>query len=183
MGRQTTIRPLGSSHPYSFNLSGEGLAQFVFTNIMLPDSNVNEAASHGYVKFVIEPKKGATEGVIIKNSAAIYFDFNEPVITNTTWHTLGTKFLGTSTVLFNTDIALDVFPNPTADQLNFLIKSAKPLSGMVQLFDVTGRQVAVEKFEQNAFTINAKGLKAGYYSYKLSTKTGVLAAGKVVVIQ
>ncbi len=179
----TTIRALGSSHPYSFNLSGEGVVQFVFTNIMLPDSNINEAASHGYVKFVIEPKPGATDGVVIKNSAAIYFDFNEPVITNTTWHTLGTKFLGTAQVLFNPSIALDVFPNPTADQLNFLIKSAKPLSGTLQLFDVAGRQVALEKFEHNAFIFSAKGLKAGYYTYKLSTKEGVLATGNVVVIQ
>jgi Secretion system C-terminal sorting domain len=179
----TSIRPLGSSHPYSFNLSGEGVAQFVFSNIMLPDSNVNEAASHGYVKFVIEPKPDTAEGVVTKNSAAIYFDFNEPVITNTTWHTLGSKFLVGASVVFNPSIALDVFPNPTADKLNFLIKSASPLSGILQLFDVAGKQVAFEKFAHNAFTFDANGLKSGHYTYKISTPTGALATGKVVVVR
>jgi uncharacterized repeat protein (TIGR01451 family) len=96
-----SIRPLGSSHPYQFNLSGQGVASFIFTNIMLPDSNVNELNSHGYLKFSITPKARLTEGTTIENKAAIFFDFNDPVITNTTSHTLGSKYLGVSTVLFN----------------------------------------------------------------------------------
>ncbi|MBK8427474.1 MAG: hypothetical protein IPL27_16535 [Lewinellaceae bacterium] len=52
----TSLRPGASSHPYTFNLLGQGVAQFVFSNIMLPDSNVNEVASHGFVKLTIAPK-------------------------------------------------------------------------------------------------------------------------------
>ena len=179
----SSIRPLGSSHPYTFNLTGEGVAQFIFSHIMLPDSNTNEAASHGYVKYSIAPKQSATEGSIIENSAAIYFDFNEQVRTNTTWHTLGAKFLGASTVLFNPSLALEVFPNPTSDRLNFLIKSTRPMRGILQMYDVGGRQVAIEKFEHNQFIFKATNLKPGYYTYKIIGQDGPIAVGKVVVVR
>ncbi|MBC7775527.1 MAG: DUF11 domain-containing protein, partial [Phycisphaerae bacterium] len=49
------IRPGASSHPYIWELSGQGVISFTFSNIMLPDSNVNEPASHGFVQFSIAP--------------------------------------------------------------------------------------------------------------------------------
>lgn len=55
---------------------------FKFSNILLPDSNVNEPASHGYVRFRIKPQQGLSNNTNLPNSAAIYFDFNSPVITN-----------------------------------------------------------------------------------------------------
>ncbi|MBL7808978.1 MAG: hypothetical protein JNN28_14260, partial [Saprospiraceae bacterium] len=54
-----TLRPGASSHAYTWNLSGAGLLTFLFENILLPDSNVNEPASHGYVKFTINHKADA----------------------------------------------------------------------------------------------------------------------------
>lgn len=55
---------------------------------MLPDSNVNEAASHGFTSFRVKQVPNLPVGTLIENSAAIYFDFNAPVITNTSWHTI-----------------------------------------------------------------------------------------------
>ncbi|MDO8971407.1 MAG: hypothetical protein Q7U74_12010, partial [Saprospiraceae bacterium] len=107
-----SIRPLGSSHPYTFSLLGENVARFEFANILLPDSNVNEAASHGYVKFSIEPKRETINGTVVQNQAAIYFDFNAPIITNRTWHTLGEQYLNISNTVFSPGIDLEVFPNP-----------------------------------------------------------------------
>ncbi len=81
----TTIRLGGSSHAFTWNLSGQGVINFTFNNIMLPDSNMNEPLSHGFVQFNISPYSTLPLGSRIENDAAIYFDFNEPVITNTTW--------------------------------------------------------------------------------------------------
>ena len=50
---------------------------------MLPDSNVNELASHGFLRFRVKPVNGLVIGDVIKNTAAIYFDYNLPVYTNT----------------------------------------------------------------------------------------------------
>lgn len=46
-----SIRPGASSHPYTYGVTPEGWLTFTFDDIMLPDSNVNEPASHGFVRF------------------------------------------------------------------------------------------------------------------------------------
>jgi hypothetical protein len=73
-----------SSHPYEFNIYGQGIAEWTFNDILLPDSNVNEPASHGFVKFKIAQLENNLPGTLIENEADIYFDFNEPIITNAT---------------------------------------------------------------------------------------------------
>lgn len=82
-----TFIPAGASHPYTYNL-GQGTVEFAFNNILLPDSNVNEPGSHGFVKFKIRPLSTAGGGTAITNRAGIYFDFNAPVITNTVTNTI-----------------------------------------------------------------------------------------------
>ncbi|MEX2588575.1 MAG: SBBP repeat-containing protein [Chitinophagales bacterium] len=77
-----------SSHDYTFNIYGQGIAEWTFNNILLPDSHVNEPASHGYVKYKISQKPNNTAGTLIENRAGIYFDFNLPVITNTVFNTV-----------------------------------------------------------------------------------------------
>ena len=57
---------------------------FNFPNINLPDSNSNEPGSHGYVQFKIRAKNNIVIGDVLSNTANIYFDFNAPIITNTT---------------------------------------------------------------------------------------------------
>jgi hypothetical protein len=82
---------LGSCRiPYKVQVSGKGrpVLTFTFNNILLPDSNANEPASHGYIQFSIKPKAGLPEKTRIENFADILFDYNEPVRTNTTFNTL-----------------------------------------------------------------------------------------------
>jgi len=62
--------------------------KFRFDNINLPDSTTDEENSHGYVIFEIDPLPNVPVGSEIKNSTSIYFDFNEPVKTNTVRNTL-----------------------------------------------------------------------------------------------
>lgn len=77
-----TFKPVIASHPYSFSISPDGVAEFLFEPIALPDSNVNVLESQGFVTFEIQTRKDVPAGTVIWNDAAIYFDFNEPVITN-----------------------------------------------------------------------------------------------------
>ncbi|AFM06291.1 conserved repeat protein [Bernardetia litoralis DSM 6794] len=81
-----TIRLGMVSHDYNFFIDGDAdtrVLRFEFDNINLPDSNSNEPASHGFIKFKIKQKANNRIGTVIKNRAAIYFDFNSPIITNT----------------------------------------------------------------------------------------------------
>ncbi|MCB0520330.1 MAG: T9SS type A sorting domain-containing protein [Saprospiraceae bacterium] len=88
-----SVVPGAASHSYDFELLGNGVVRFAFENIMLPDSNVNEAASHGFVKFRVSQAAGNQPDDVIRNKAAIVFDFNEPVITNEYFHTVGNNFV------------------------------------------------------------------------------------------
>ncbi len=80
----STLQSGTSSHDYIFNVYGDGIAEWVFPLIMLPDSNVDEPSSHGFVKYKINQLPGNLYGTVIQNNALIYFDFNEPVVTNVT---------------------------------------------------------------------------------------------------
>ncbi|MFI5172197.1 MAG: T9SS type A sorting domain-containing protein, partial [Chitinophagales bacterium] len=84
----TTLKVVSSSHPMYTEKPDDNSVIFVFNNINLPDSNTNEVESHGYVIFEIFPKTGLADGQTIRNSAAIVFDFNDPIITNKTLNTI-----------------------------------------------------------------------------------------------
>ena len=75
---------VASSHPVNIEYKiWEKNLHFTFDNILLPDSNINEPASHGFIKYRIKPFSTLAAGDSVKNNAAIYFDFNQPVMTDT----------------------------------------------------------------------------------------------------
>jgi hypothetical protein len=74
--------------PFYTCLHDDGLLEFMFVDVYLPDSVNNEPESHGLVSFSIEPLNGLPPGTVINNTAEIYFDQNPAVTTNTTYHTL-----------------------------------------------------------------------------------------------
>ncbi len=82
----TTLRPGASSHPFTYSLENGNIAVFRFENINLVDSTTNAPMSNGFVQFSIQQADGNQPGTRIENSVAIYFDFNEPVITPTVFH-------------------------------------------------------------------------------------------------
>lgn len=82
-----SIRPGVSSHDYEFTMENN-IITFTINPIYLPDSTTNFVESNGFVKFKINQIKGNLPGTKIRNRAGIYFDFNDPIITNTTLHTI-----------------------------------------------------------------------------------------------
>jgi uncharacterized repeat protein (TIGR01451 family) len=77
-----------SSHNYTFTMHGPRVLEWTFNNILLPDSTTNQEASNGFVTFRVKQNLSLENGTQITNSADIYFDFNEPIITNKTLHTV-----------------------------------------------------------------------------------------------
>ncbi len=76
----STLRFIKSSHTCDIARSGN-VINFKFSSINLPDSASNEPSSKGYVVFMVKPATTALAGDSIVNRAAIYFDYNSPVIT------------------------------------------------------------------------------------------------------
>ena len=77
-----TLQMIEASHACKITQNNNKLL-FEFLNINLPDSNSNEPASHGYVRFRIKPLPSLILTTVVPNKASIYFDFNQAVLTNT----------------------------------------------------------------------------------------------------
>jgi hypothetical protein len=178
----STIRPLGSSHPYEFNLLGEGIIQFSFQNILLPDSTTNEPGSHGFVKFNIAPIAGLQNGEVIENEASIYFDFNEAVVTNKTLHTYGEQFLGIGNLHTLPWVELDVFPNPTSKVANFQLNVPDLTDGTIQFYNANGKLIMEHNVQAPQFQVDLTNLQAGPYWFRIISENLLLGSGQIQVI-
>ncbi|MEO8589106.1 MAG: hypothetical protein ABI432_07055 [Flavobacteriales bacterium] len=78
----TSFQQGATSHACVVSFKPGRVVEWRFDNIMLPDSNVNEAESHGLTSFRIRPNEPVLPGEVIANNADIFFDFNTPVRTN-----------------------------------------------------------------------------------------------------
>gem|GEM_PF-2085137 len=139
----STLQMINASHDYTLSIRGSNALEWKFENILLPDSNTNEALSHGYIFYRIKPKNTLFVGDSIANSAAIYFDYNQPVITNTAY----TEVYMLWSVSENTfNATLDIFPNPSPGK--FTVQFLYPGSGnfTFELTDVSGRLLESQTF-------------------------------------
>jgi len=100
-----TFKPVIASHPYETVLKNkEGAIEFSFRDILLPDSTTNEPLSHGFVTYKIAPKQGLPENTRIENTASIYFDFNPPIVTNTTQNVMVSELPKTRPIMDTTQV-------------------------------------------------------------------------------
>jgi uncharacterized repeat protein (TIGR01451 family) len=83
-----TFEVISSTHPVFAQMDPNGVVTFTFPNIMLPDSNVNEPASHGSVAYRIRTDSLLPDPTAIQNTGYIYFDVNTAVVTNKTLNTI-----------------------------------------------------------------------------------------------
>lgn len=177
-----TIITGAGSHPYSWDIKDGRNLKFYFPNILLPDSNVNVAGSQGFVSFRIKPRKGLPLGTIIENSSDIYFDFNAPILTNTTRHQLGQPMLSLVPNPGPDQLRLDVFPNPFSDQTTVRLKqNGDGSEKRFSLYDPQGNMIRTETFAGQAFQLYRSGLNAGLYFFRLQTADGKQATGKLIV--
>jgi uncharacterized repeat protein (TIGR01451 family) len=148
-------------------LINENIVRFNFANINLPDSNTNEPESHGYIQYKVKLKNNLPVGTTISNTAFIYFDFNAPVVTNTTTSTIAVK-QDTTTVgipSVTNPVQFTLYPNPTQQQ--FTVTTTQP-NQTLQFFDIEGRVVFTQNINGTATTINISNMASGVYVVGLS---------------
>ena len=80
-----TLRPGASSHPYDYEVVGDGVVRFNFNDINLVGDEINEAASFGFVKFRVSQQPNLPDGTSFSNKIRIQKP-NDRVITNGVWH-------------------------------------------------------------------------------------------------
>lgn len=176
-----TIRPGSGSHPFSFE-EMDGVLRFTFANIQLPSKDANEPTSHGFVQFTAKQKPDLNLGTVIENSAAIYFDFNAPVITNTVFHTIGENFIEVSDASETNGLApLKVFPNPASDAVTFSLPLVLGENASFQLHDQLGKLVRSQPISGDQFRFERKGMASGIYFYSIENEGLKLYSGKVIL--
>ncbi len=151
--------------------------RFNFANINLPDSVNDEPNSHGYVQYKVKVKGNAAVGTVINNTAFIYFDFNAPVVTNTTTNTLALPN-GFNTVSSNT-ATMQLYPNPATDMVMINL-SDNLTGGSLTLSDVTGRSLNTINITANHSQLNTGALASGVYLVT-AVKGGVRVVQRLVV--
>lgn len=167
------------SHPYELTLQttrhGRNFLRWQFNHINLPDSNVNELKSHGFVQYRISPKPGLTLGSQARNEAAIFFDFNLPVLTNQTLTTFdnlvftnpslndNVQIITASASSINKKEWVQVSPNPFSEGVLIQTQADKPVS--VVVCDMMGKTIRMQTFTTSV-SLSLAQLPAGVYLLK-----------------
>jgi hypothetical protein len=163
-----TFEFVASSHPVNINwIPWERNMEFKFENILLPDSNVNETASHGFIRYRIRPKSTLVAGDTITNNAAIYFDFNQPVLTNTA---LTEIVLPTGNASTNSEAGINLVPNPAKNLITVSLSSSLKQEQIdLVVFDLFGRVEYKSTFHTPAstFDIDVSEFSNGVYFIKV----------------
>lgn len=183
----TSIEMGAASHNYTWRIYGQGILEVTFANIMLPDSNVNEPASNGFFRFRINQVANNPLGTVINNSAAIYFDYNPPIITNTTYHTIGDNFVTVNIITsieetIDKDINVKVYPNPFQEQATLEVVGGNYQELQLKVYDITGRDaIQYSSTGDNKIQIQKGNLSAGVYIYQLEGDGELINTGKMVI--
>jgi uncharacterized repeat protein (TIGR01451 family) len=171
-----------SSHRYTPEIYKENIVKFTFDNILLVDSFTNEPKSNGFVKFRIKQKKDVAFGTRIQNSAGIYFDFNDPVLTNKTLHTVSKDIV--SAVIDKSATAypmVKVYPNPASETMTFELTDTPLSISTFELYDMLGKQIVTQQFSGKTFEFQRQSLPVGVYLFKMTTDNKIVGTGKLMI--
>jgi uncharacterized repeat protein (TIGR01451 family) len=174
-----SLEVLGTSHLCKTTVNGNKV-YFEFLNILLLDSNANEKASHGYVKYRVKPKSTLFVNDQITNKASIYFDYNLPVVTNITVTTVVFPSVVTGMEEAIVSQKTTLYPNPTKDEATLIF----PQSGSYELTlsDLQGKSVKTwNDLQGSQANFSLEGIGSGMYVYTVQSKDGQKTIGKLVV--
>lgn len=166
----TSIQIDGSSHSYTNEIINGKNVAFIFDNIFLPASSVNEVGSQGYIAYKIKPKSNSQLGTDFRNNAQIYFDYNLPIETNT----VTTKIIGNLEVNEFENALINVYPNPTNGKLT--IESKTDISSII-ITTIYGQNVMKIN---NSNEINISECSKGIYFLTIRDKTGTIFMKKII---
>lgn len=172
-----TFEVLESSHNMNTIIRPGGVVDFMFPNIMLPDSNANEPASHGYIVYRIKPTGTLPLNSVVNAKVDIYFDYNPPITTNTGT----TVVMDPVSVAEEADRLFSIFPNPANGMVYIQPNGSYQNDKLtLRIFSADGRLVKEEVLQpKNQYAIDISKLSNGIYNIVLSN--GKTVAGQKVV--
>jgi uncharacterized repeat protein (TIGR01451 family) len=149
----------GYSHPAQIYINGNILT-VRFNNIMLADSTTDYEGSMGYFQYRLKPLPNLPNGTQIENTAYIYFDYNAPIITNTTQNNFDMA-VKTNNALPQV-ARLWLYPNPSSGIFTF---NESQNIKTVEVFNIFGEIVLRQG---NAKIINLQAFPKGIYVARIN---------------
>ncbi len=166
----STFEMVGATHANQIAFNGNEIV-WSFPGIMLPDSSSDLAGSQGGVHFRIQPKSTSLPGTLFENSAGIYFDYNEPVITNTVVTEVSSPESVYELAKAN---GFTVYPNPGNGDMRLLWASASTTNARIDVIDATGRVLltrnAQRLIEGQNMPFDLSALSGGNYLVRVSNE-------------
>ncbi len=186
----TTMRPVYMSAPCQVTLKQAGaykIATFTFNNIYLTPQSMDDARSQGAFTYTVETKPGLAAGTQFRNKASIYFDYNEPIVTNSTVNTIGTAVVNNvTTTEISAANTFTVYPNPAVSSFTAVVVSQRAGNADMAISDVTGKTiiskvVSLQIGRQNIGS-DVSSLAPGVYFVTLNNN-GTIQTQKLVIIK
>ena len=181
-----TIRAGASSHPYDFVVYEEGYVKFIFDDIVLPPQSVDQDASFGSFMFSIDLEPNLAEGTVIDNRVAIYVGFQDPMLSNEVFHTIGGELVQDYIIVDidqpeipGTDIR--VYPNPFTESAILEVDGIELKAFELRIYDQTGRMVRMIEGAGNSVEIGRSSLPQGAYFFHLISEGQVIGTGKILI--
>jgi uncharacterized repeat protein (TIGR01451 family) len=174
---ENSLIMVDASHFYTLDRI-EGALNWRFNAINLPVSVPNTLIGKGQFTFKIKPKPGYAVGDIIPNAASIYFDFNEPIVTNT----FNTEFVS---VLENSSFVNESFsmhPNPTDGILTINVNQNSTAIASVEILNVLGKKVFSQKGNHsNSQIVDVSSIQSGIYFVEVTTDSNSKTIKKLII--
>lgn len=156
---------MSSSHNYEFapkawlqNGKYRYKYAWIFRDVLLPDKNTNNELSQGFIDFKINLRDKLELGTSIKNKAYIYFDFQEPVITNDAIN-LVSNFTNTGIIKAG---KMTISPNPAHNYLNIVNAESSEIN--ISIKNILGETLLNNLIpRQSTINIDLSKLSAGIY--------------------
>lgn len=173
----SSLRNVSASH--AFNMSSKGnIITFHFPNIQLPDSTSDLEGSNGYVQFTLDQRANNAGGIVIENTAAIQFDYNEFIWTNQIFHTV----LGENNLIPSGELV--IFPNPASDFCLIMAKVADgnaPALKSLSIYTPEGTLISNKQFNTNIPKLDLSDLNSGLYILSATDINGTIYNNKLIV--
>lgn len=197
-----SVVPGSSSHPYDFEIYENGILKFTFNEIQLQPSGSAEATNRGFVKFRIAQKPDLSVGTQIKNSAAVFFDYHDPLETEVVEHEVNCleSFFPIEEEALNNcfivDLITDVDPGPNfIDGVKikvhpnpFFESATIEIVGELyddeitfELYDLYGQLIRRNYFKGQHIMFYRNHLPSGMYVFRLESKGQQISSGKLMV--
>ncbi len=172
-----------TSHAYRLDIEDGNVLIWTFDNINLVDSTTNEVESNGFINFKIKPIQNLEEGTRIENNAAIYFDNNNPILTNTVINIIGEE--PRPDLADGNEAAMDIFPNPMTESSVIQILDNKDIPikiNSILINDVSGKSVYAKKgINVDEFKIEKGNYTPGYYFVRAVAENGKEYVSKLII--